>query len=56
MDTLGNFQFAKKKEKKPLADMDTPWLRYLKKGPSFKTASIDIVQHDYAHQWFEKYK
>ena len=45
-----------KEEKNPLPDLDTPWLRYLKKGQSFKTASIDIIQQTYAHQWFETYK
>jgi hypothetical protein len=45
-----------KGEVNPLPDLDTPWLRYLKKGPSFKTASIDIIQHTYAKKWFEENK
>ena len=49
-------QVKEKGETRPLPDLETPWLKYLTKGSSFKTASIDVVQQSYAHQWFEKYQ
>ena len=40
----------------PVPFLDTPWLSYLRKKPSFKTANIDVIQHVYAHKWLAENK